>query len=83
MTDEREELTEIIGWQMYNNHQDPSGHTADAILEAGYQNTKALDALIDEAESRHGSSMYCKVTTYELRKALGQDVTNWPKRSDT
>lgn len=41
---------------------------AKAILEA-------LDApvlaLLKEAESRYGSSMYCKVTTYELRKALG------------
>ena len=43
---------------------------------------QALGALIEEAESRHGSSMYCKVTTYELRKALGQDVSDWPKRSE-
>lgn len=42
----------------------------------------ALTALIVEAESRRGSSMYCKVTTYELRKALGQDVTDWPKKSE-
>lgn len=33
-------------------------------------------ALIEEAENRRGS-MYCKVTTYELRKALGMDVDNW------
>lgn len=37
----------------------------------------AVDALIEEAEKRPGSSMYCKVTTYELRKALGQDVSGW------
>jgi hypothetical protein len=37
----------------------------------------AVQALIKEAENRHGS-MYCKVTTYELRVALGMDVTNWP-----
>jgi hypothetical protein len=46
------------------------------------QATADVTALIDEAESRHGSSMYCKVTAYELRKALGQDVADWPKRSE-
>ena len=28
-------------------------------------------ALCDEADTRRGSSMYCKLTTYEVRKAIG------------
>lgn len=50
---------------------------------AWHEQHARVDALIEEAENRHGSSMYCKVTTYELRQALGQDVTGWdggPKR---
>jgi hypothetical protein len=41
------------------------------------QQMEAVRELIEEAENRHGTSMYCKLTTYELRKALGQDVSNW------
>jgi hypothetical protein len=37
-------------------------------------------ALVAEAESRPGSSAYCTVTTYQLREALGQDVTDWVER---
>lgn len=37
--------------------------------------------LIKRAESRHGR-LYCHVTTYELRLALGMDVTNWPNVGD-
>lgn len=28
-------------------------------------------ALCDEADTRRGSSMYCKLTTYEVRKTIG------------
>ena len=31
----------------------------------------AILALCDEADNRRGSSMYCKLTTYEIRTALG------------
>ncbi|NWL13286.1 hypothetical protein DM793_18640 [Paenarthrobacter nitroguajacolicus] len=33
--------------------------------------------LIAHAESRHGS-LYCHVTTFELRQALGLSVDPWP-----
>jgi hypothetical protein len=33
--------------------------------------------LIDKAEQAQGS-MYCMVTTYQLRQTLGLDVSNWP-----
>lgn len=36
-----------------------------------------IEFLIQNAESNFGSTMYCKVTTFELRKALGQDVSTW------
>jgi len=47
---------------------------ARAMLEAA--DAQLMD-LIEDAESRHGSSRYCLVTTYELRKALGMNVDNW------
>lgn len=74
---ERDELAEIIGNTFHNEFHDPSGHTADAIFAAGYRKTDALLALIQEAESAFGSSSYCKITTYQLREALGMDVSTW------
>jgi hypothetical protein len=74
---EREELSEIISYAMNNEFQDPSGHAAEAVLSAGYRKVSSEDvrekilALIDYAENLRGSSMYCKVTTFELRQALG------------
>lgn len=41
----------------------------------------AVKELIKLAESRHGS-LYCHVTTFELRTALGMDTTNWPYVGD-
>ncbi|WP_309073245.1 hypothetical protein [Paenarthrobacter sp.] len=38
----REELTEIIGYTMNNNFQDPSGRTADAVLAAGYRKPRRI-----------------------------------------
>jgi len=73
---EREELADIIGYTVNNEFMDPSGRAADAVLAAGYRKVQPGEhekilALIDYAESMRGSSMYCKVTTYELRKVLG------------
>ena len=33
----RADLYEIISHSFYNEHMDPSGHTADAIIAAGYR----------------------------------------------
>lgn len=49
----------------------PLGETARAALEAAYPHLIApILALADEADNRPGS-MYCKVTTNQLRAALG------------
>ena len=37
--DEREALAEIVGTEFYRWHQDPTRHTADAILAAGFHRT--------------------------------------------
>ena len=66
---ERDELTMLVLGKT-------APRAADAVLAAGYRKVQVGErekilALIDYAENLRGSSMYCKVTTYELRKALG------------
>jgi hypothetical protein len=74
----RQELCKVIseavgGW---NQNTQSITRVADAILAAGYRKVQVGErekilALIDYAENMRGSSMYCKVTTHELSKALG------------
>lgn len=47
-------------------------YATKAILEAAALPLMApILALCDAADGRRGSSMYCKLTTYEVRKVLG------------
>jgi len=81
-----EAAAKVLAWHLPDNFngcalrcgdegEEAAEHLAETVLAAV---DAALLALINEAESRHGSSMYCQVTTYELRRALGMDVKNWP-----
>jgi hypothetical protein len=42
-----------------------------ALEAAAPQMMAPILALCDEADTRRGSSMYCKLTTHEVRTALG------------
>jgi hypothetical protein len=44
--------------------------TCPACLARMHPAVDAVLALADEADNRRGSSMYCKVTTYELRETI-------------
>lgn len=55
----------------YRQHRE---HLAEAIAAATLQPAAAL---VETAENREGA-LYCHVTTYELRQALGMDTDNWP-----
>lgn len=82
MSERIEAVREVVADAMIeygpDGHIDGYEEITAAALAAG---DAPIHALISEAESRHGS-LYCKVTTYELRKALGMDVTNWPEVGD-
>jgi len=72
-------VTKALEWHLPDNFngcalrcgdegEDAAEHLASAALTAA---DAPILALIEESESHYGSSMYCMITTYELRKALG------------
>lgn len=72
-------MAQIEGGDIPENEPNEIDHIlAQAAVKAADEPVREL---IKRAETRHGS-LYCHVTTFELRLALGMDVTNWPNVGD-
>ncbi|UYL88370.1 hypothetical protein SEA_EVEPICKLES_83 [Arthrobacter phage EvePickles] len=64
-------------WRHRTGRNKSRRYTDDEIAAIRAEVPEAVRALIEHAESREGA-LYCHVTTYELRHALGMDVSDWP-----
>ncbi|UVF61043.1 hypothetical protein SEA_SAKAI_80 [Arthrobacter phage Sakai] len=64
-------------WRHRSGRTNRSLYTNDEIAAIRAEVPDAVKALIEHAERREGA-LYCHVTTYELRQALGMNVDDWP-----
>lgn len=80
MFDTRDDPYDMDEWDdIDSTEREPYLCQARAALEAAARvQDRPVVELIEKAEARHGSSLWCHVTTFELRKALGMDTENWP-----
>ena len=64
-------------WRHRTGRNSSKLYTDEEIAAIRAEVAAPVEALIAKAENRHGA-LYCHVTTFELRNALGMDVSDWP-----